>query len=247
MARRAFRIGGWAALALGTVTALAAASVVVIGAAAMAGRVTYPVDTGWGPFSIHDGISMPVAYGAEVCQKASTKDTLEEQDLECVNFFVHELNGRESYDGVHVQDAEVRPTVARLTGTVDLATTDGSPLVAVTAARKAIGLMVISGMLLLLWRLLANSAAGEVFSARAVWYVRGIGWLFIVANVVDVILGQLEKGKYSIQMFGAGPLLEPYVAAEIEITQLAVGGLILLLAEVFRHGATVEAEQKLTV
>jgi hypothetical protein len=249
MSRKAFWIGGWAALVLGTLTALSAVAAVVIGTLALTGRVTYPVDISRGPFSLHDGISMPVAYGEKVCQKASVDDTLEQQDLsDCLRFFMHERGSRAFDNGLHVQDAGVRPTMARLTGTVDLATTGGwSGLVAVSVVRKVIGLMVISGMLLLLWRLLANSAAGDVFSARAVRYVRGIGWLLIAGNVVQAILGQVAKGGYTIVSFGAGPHLEPFVAAEIELGQLALGGLILLLAEAFRHGATVEAEQRLTV
>ena len=249
MSRRAFSIGGWAALVLGTLAALAAVSVVVIGALALTGRVTYPVDISRGPFSLHDGMSIPVSYGANVCQKADVRDTLEQEALsDCLRFFMHGPEGTEGDSGLHVQDAEVRPTVARLTGTVELATTGGwSGMVAASVASKAIGLMVISGVLLLLWRLLANSAAGDVFSARAVRYVRGIGWLLIVANLVQVALGQLGKGGHSIQMFGYGPHLEPYVAAEIRPAQIAVGGLILLLAEAFRHGAAVEAERRLTV
>ena len=249
MTRRAFSIGGWAALVLGALVALSAATVVVIGTLALTGRVTYPVDISRGPFSLHDGLSMPVTYGAEVCQKANVDDTLEQQDLsDCLRFFMHERNSRAHYNGLHLQDAGVRPTSAFLTGTVDLATTGGwSGLVAVSVVRKAIGLMVISGVLLLVWRLLANSAAGDVFSARAVRYVRGIGWLLIVGNVVEAILGQVAKGGYTIVSFGSGPHLEPFVAAEIEPAQLALGGLILLLAEAFRHGAAVEAERRLTV
>jgi hypothetical protein len=72
--------------------------------------------------------------------------------------------------------------------------------------RKAIGMMVISGALLLLWRLLANSAAGDVFSARAVRYVQGIGWLLILGSVT-ASLGLLVSttGGYDVEMFGAGP------------------------------------------
>jgi hypothetical protein len=248
MTRRAFSIGGWAALVLGALVALAAAAVLVIGTLALTGRVTYPVDMSLGPFSIHDEVSMPVAYAADVCQKASVDDTLEQQARsDCLRFFMHGDNWPEN-EAVRVQDADVRPTSARLTGTVDLATTGGwSKLVAVTVVRKAIGLMVISGVLLLLWRLLADSAAGDVFSARAVRYVRGIGWLLIVGNVVEAILGQVAKGGYTIEMFGAGPHLQPFVEAEIEPAQLLLGGLILLLAEAFRHGAAIEAERRLTV
>ena len=54
MTGRAFWIGGWAALVLGALVASAAATVVVIGALALTGRVTYPVDISLGLFSVHD-------------------------------------------------------------------------------------------------------------------------------------------------------------------------------------------------
>ncbi|HST81806.1 MAG TPA: DUF2975 domain-containing protein [Kineosporiaceae bacterium] len=231
---------------LGTLTALSAVTVVVIGALALTGRVTYPVDISRGPFSIHDGVSMPVDSLADVCQKANVSD--QEAPSHCLRFFVHDGNSRSGDNGNHVQDANVRPTFASLTGTVNLATTGGwSALVAVSVVRKAIGLIVISGVLLLLWRLLANSAKGDVFSARAVRHVRGIGWLLIIGNVVDALVANVAKGEYHVVAFGPGPLLQYSLDAQIELAQLAFGGLILLLAEAFRHGAAVAAEQRLTV
>ena len=165
MTRRAFWIGSWAALLLGALAALAAVTVVVIGALALTGRVTYPVNTSLGPLSIHDEIAMPVTARADVCQKASVLE--QDAPSECLRFFVHQGHWPGN-KAVHVQDADVRPTSATLTGTVELATTRGwSTLVAAAVARKAIDLMVISGVLLLLWRLLATSAAGEVFGTRA--------------------------------------------------------------------------------
>ncbi len=248
MPRRAFRIGSWAALALGALVALAAVTVVGIGALALTGRVTYPVNASRGPFFIHDQVSIPVTYAADVCQKASTKDAPDEQDSDCVRFFMHGEDWRGG-QAVRVQDADVRPTSARLTGTVDLTTTGGwNALVAVTVARKALGLMVVSGVLLLLWRLLANASTGHVFSARAVRYVRGIGGLLILGSFTGC-LGLLvgSTGGYDIEMFGGGPILDPYRDWGIAPTQLALGLLILLLAEAFRHGADVEAEHRLTV
>lgn len=109
--------------------------------------------------------------------------------------------------------------------------------------------MVISTVLLLLWRLLANSAAGDFFSARAVRRVRGIGWLLIAGSVVNTALGLVvsSSGGYEIVQFGAGPYLQRMGEAGIRPAQLALGALILLLAEMFRHGAAVEAERRLTV
>ncbi len=248
MPRRAFRIGSWAALALGALVALAAVTVVGIGALALTGRVTYPVNASRGPFFIHDQVSIPVTYAADVCQKASTKDAPDEQDSDCVRFFMHG-GGLAGRPGGPCSGRGCPAHVARLTGTVDLTTTGGwNALVAVTVARKALGLMVVSGVLLLLWRLLANASTGHVFSARAVRYVRGIGGLLILGSFTGC-LGLLvgSTGGYDIEMFGGGPILDPYRDWGIAPTQLALGLLILLLAEAFRHGADVEAEHRLTV
>jgi hypothetical protein len=248
MTRKAFWISGWAALIFGALAALAAVMVVVIGTLALTGRVTYPVDIGLGPFSVHDEVSLPVTAYEDICQKASVRKQPGSRD--CLRFFMHDSDGSGSDGPVHVQDADARPTMVRLTGTVDLATTGGwSPLVAASVARKALGLTVISAVLLLLWRLLANSAAGSVFSARAVRHVRGIGWLLIVGSLGNAALTLVASfaDGYDIVEFGAGPYLDPMSEAGVQPAQLALGGLILLLAEAFRHGATVEAEHRLTV
>ncbi len=154
-------------------------------------------------------------------------------------------------NAVRVQDADVRPTSATLTGRVELATTGGwSPFVAASIARTVTNLTVVSAVLLLLWRLLAGAASGAVFSARAVRHVRSIGWLLLGGGVVEGILGVLtgaDQLGYSFEAFGNGPTLQPMGNAGIDYLQLALGGLILLVAEIFRHGAAVEAEQRLTV
>lgn len=248
MARGAFRVGGWAALVAGALAGLAAAIVVVTGTLALAGKVTYPVDIALGAFSIQNGVSMPVALGADVCQRASVME--QQAPSDCLRFFVHREEGAGN-EAVRVQDADVRPTSAMLTGNVELATTGGwSPLVAASVARDAIGLAVISAVLLLLWRLLANSAAGTVFSERAVRHVRGIGWLLIAGAASQAALGIFTGAAqlgYEFEAFGSGPHLTVLGNGGIDLGQLALGALILLLAEVFRHGAAVEAEHRLTI
>ena len=189
---------------------------------------------------------MPVAFQADVCQTANVLEPDAPRD--CLNFFLHEENGSD-YETIRVQDGNIRPISASLTGTIELATTgEWSTLVAVSVARKAIGLTVISAGMFLLWRLLAHSAAGVIFSARAVRYVRGIGWLLIAGSVVDATLGLFATTSgYSIEIFGGGPHLTSISNGDIDLPQLLFGGLTLLLAEVFRHGADVETEQRLTI
>lgn len=72
MTRRAFEVGGWVALIGGALAAVAAAAVVVIGALALAGKVTYPVDVSLGPFSVQNEVTVPVAFSADVCQRPAS-------------------------------------------------------------------------------------------------------------------------------------------------------------------------------
>lgn len=248
MTRRVFEVSAWANLVVGALAAAAAAAVVVIGGLALTGKATYPVDVGLGPFSMRHEVTMPVAFGADVCQEASVLE--QDAPSNCLRFFLHD-NDWSGSETVRVQDADVRPTSAMLTGTVDLATTGGwNPLVAASVVRSATGLAVISAVLLLLWRLLADAAAGSVFTARAVRRVRGIGWLLIAGSVFEATLnsftGAAQLG-YSIETFGSGAHLAPWGEGGFDLTQVGLGALILLLAEVFRHGAAIEAEHRLTV
>lgn len=252
MTRRAFWIGGWVALVAGALVAAAAVTTVVIGVLALTGRVTYPVEIEVGPFSTRSTVSMPVVLGADVCRTANIDAQNSPRD--CFRFFVHddEEAGREQ---VRRQDADVRPTSATLRGEVELATTGGwSPLVAATVARGVIGLAVLSVLLLLLWRLLATAAAGEAFSNRTVRHLRRIGWLLIAITVLDPALDHFASVfqlGYWTEAFGIAPHLMPVGSAGypggVDLGQLALGGLILLVAEVFRHGAAIEAERRLTV
>ena len=250
MSSSAFRLGGWAALILGGLTAVAAATVLGTGLLALAGKVTYPVHVGWGPFSVRNEVSMPVGLAADVCQSADVGESAAPSD--CLRFFMHPGDGWSGgQDAIRVQDADVRPTSATLTGTMELATAGGwSPFVAASIVRTATHLTVSSAVLLLLWRLLARASTGAVFSDRAVRHVRSIGWLLIGGGVVQAALGVLTGANqlgYSFEAFGGGPTLQPSGNAGIDWAQLALGGLILLVAEIFRHGAAVEAEQRLTV
>lgn len=250
MARRAFRIGGWVALVSGALTAAAAVTVAVIGVLALTGRVTYPVDIGLGPFSVQSTVSMPVTLRADVCQTADIRETASPSD--CFRFFVHEEDVESGYGRVRRQVADVRPTSATLTGEVELATTGGwSPFVAASVARSVIGLAVLGGVFLLLWRLLVSASAGEVFSSRGVRWVQGIGWLVIAGAAIGPALDHFTSAsQYSIETFGVGPQLMPGPAGYpggVNLAQLALGGLVLLVAEVFRHGVAIEAERRLTV
>lgn len=246
MRRRLFRIGSLAALVVGVFIAAAAVAAAVVGVLALTGKVTYPVNYNVGPFSLRSTLSMPVAIQAEVCQSA---DILKQSSpRRCFRYFVHDedqpLDGR-----IRTQDAEVQPISATLTGNVEFASQGGwSPLVVASTVSTTVGLLLISGTVLLLWRLLAAVAAGNVFSPRAVRHLRGVGWLVIAGGVVGPLMDLwVTKLGYQIEAFGEAPNLEPWGPSGIDVTQIALGALVLLVAEVLRYGSKLEAERRLTI
>lgn len=249
--RRAFRIGGWVALVAGALVAAAAVTIAVIGVLALTGKVTYPAEYGVGPFSIQSTVSMPVALYGDVCQTYdfNAPDTARD----CFRSFLHDDPGSTTEE-VRRQDADVRPTFATLRGEVALVSTAGwSPFVAATVASGVMGLAVLSGIFLLVWRLLAAAAADEAFSNRTVRYLRVIGAVVVAISVLEPAVNHFTSAMqlgYSMESFDALHLI-PFSAGvypdDVNLGQLALGGLILLIAEIFRHGAAIEAERRLTV
>ncbi len=253
-ARRAFQVGGWAALAAAVVTAAMAVMVAVIGVLALTGNVTYPVDVRLGPLHVRDTISTQVQALEEVCQTSS----VDSRDLtpECNNFFIHDEDSTTDGAAIQRQDSDIRPTFAHLTGEVELVSTGGwSPYVCAQVIKKVIILSVVAVWFSLLWRLLVAAAKGNVLSARTVRYLRALGWLTIAAAALAPALAHftnLYQVGYGSTSFNEETNLKPWSSHDgypggVNFVQQALGGLVLLVAEVFRHGADIETEQRLTV
>ncbi|MFT4261984.1 MAG: DUF2975 domain-containing protein [Nocardioides sp.] len=231
------------------VSAASAATVLAIGISALAGRTTYPVNVDLGPVHLYQDISAEVSLQEKVCQSASV---VEQNGLnDCAPFFIHGSSRYQNDSATRLQDGNIKPQMATLTGTVALATTGGwSGFVAATVVSEVIKLVLLSVFLLMLWRLLSASATGMVFDERSVRWVRAMGWILIAGAALgairSVFIGPLKWG-YSIEVFGPGPHLTPAADGAIDIMQIALGVLVLLLAEVFRRGTAVETENRLTV
>ncbi|MEL7977344.1 DUF2975 domain-containing protein [Isoptericola sp. F-RaC21] len=257
-AQRAFRIGGWAVLAAAVVAALMAVAAGVIGVLALTGHATYPAEYRLGPLYFRDTLALQVVTASPVCQEFDIDELLPNESPGDGSFcykFVQDGGEQIIHDRVVSQDAAVRPTDATLTGVVHLATSGGwNPWVAAQVVKKVIIGAVITTWLVLLWRLLAAAAGGNAFSARTVLYLRALGWLTIAAAVLapalDHFTGFHQVAGIHVSSYGP-PHLEP-VGTEgypggVSFVQLALGGLVLLVAEVFRHGAAIEEERRLTV
>lgn len=258
MSRRAFRIGGWVALAAAVVTAATAVMAAVVGVLALTGKATYPVDYELGPLQYRDTVSVQVVNVSPVCQSFDVH-TLDPNEYPGDGSFCYKLfqDGGDQIirGGVLHQDTGVRPTEAALTGEVRLATTGGwNPWVAAQVVKKVLIGAAITAWFVLLWRLLAAAGAGNAFSTRTVRYLRALGWLTIAGAALAPALDHFTSIYVveDVHFASYGPPVLDVVSTEgypggVDFAQVAVGGLILLVAEVFRHGATIETEQRLTV
>lgn len=258
MARRAFRIGGWVALVAGVLTAAATVAVAVIGVLALTGRATYPADYSIGPLHLQDTLSVRAVNVSPVCQSFDVY-TLDPDEYPGDGGFCYKLfqdGGDENVrGGVAFQDTDVRPTEAVFTGEIRLATTGGwNSWVAAQVVKKVVVGTAITAGLVLLWRLLAAAATGNAFTRRTVRYLRALGWLTIAGAALAPALDHFTSiyVVQSIHFVSYGsPVLEPVGTAGypggVNLVQLALGGVVLLVAEVFRHGAAIEAERRLTV
>ncbi|MFC6152339.1 DUF2975 domain-containing protein [Nocardioides yefusunii] len=154
-------------------------------------------------------------------------------------------------DGTYVNRADVRPVAVHWGGEMELASGGGwSPWVAFTLGVQVAGLALASAFLFLLHRVLSAAASGDVFSPRAVARVRGMGWLLIAGGVLGFLewaLGTPSKLDYGSSQFGPAADLSAPGPQSIDLTLFAVGALVLLLAQVFRHGHEVESERRMTI
>ena len=69
-------------------------------------------------------------------------------------------------------------------------------------------------------------------------------------SVLDPVIEQLTRTDafgYGLESRGPGPLLQPATDSSLSLSAVALGVVIVLVAEVLRRGAEIEAEQELTV
>ena len=240
---RGFVAAAWVALAAAVVSAAFAAYVVVVGALVLTGRTGLPLAESWGPFTVDAALSMPVGTTVEVCDREAFQRARPPGDCAAINLHP---DGPESERFA----ADVTPV-----GSVDLfgdlalrADPGWSPYVAARLAGTALWAGLFSLLLFQLSRFLRAGAGGTAFGE--VDRVRGIGLLVIAMSLLDPVIDQLTRTDafgYGLEAKGPGPMLQQTGDPSLNLGTLALGVVVVLVAEVLRRGAEIEAEQELTV
>jgi hypothetical protein len=126
-----------------------------------------------------------------------------------------------------------------------------NPLVASLYGMTVLSLLVLAFPLSQLWLLLRAAANDAPFTDQVVHRLRLIGLTLIAWELLEPFLWLFLSPKawdYSLRSYTAVPLdlgsMEP---GGPQLTPIAFGALLLLLAQVFRRGVRLEHDQSLTV
>jgi hypothetical protein len=162
------------------------------------------------------------------------------------------LRSGEADGRIREYDAEVQPVGVLMSGEVVLGAEPGwSGLMFSVFLMAAAGLAVLALILFQVWRLLQATAVGEPFTREAVRRMRVIGWLVIgwqIAQPVAWLFLSPKAFDIATESSGAAVLaLGDQEPGGPSLAVLALGALVLVLAEVFRHGAEIEDDRRLTV
>ena len=185
----------------------------------------------------------------EICAEVDLRD----YPTECLGFVLQDGSTRTTTaDGV-ARQGDVVPQSIELDGPLVLDAAPGwNPLLASLFLMQVLALLVVAVTLFQLWRLLRTAARGEPFTGEAVRRLRTMGALLLGWELAEPVLWLFLSPKaWDYSEVGIGPTgwlqlgsMEP---GGPSLTVMAFGALLLLLAQVFRRGAELADEQRLTV
>ena len=233
---RGFVVAAWVSLAAAVVSAAFAAYVVVVGVLVLTGRQGLPTDTSWGPFRASSSLTLPVGTTPAICAPGVFDRAQLSGDCAAITLDPDDPTG-----------ADLVPTAATLRGDLQLRFDGGwNPYVAARLGGAALWTGLLALLLFQLSRFLRAGARGAAFGE--VDRVRGIGLLVVAMSILEPVIDQVAVKSYGgFAARGPGTMLQPTGEASLNLTVVALGVVIVLVAEVLRRGAELEAEQELTV
>lgn len=249
----AFSVAGWIALAATVFAALAAALVAATAVGVLTGRMaTSDVlirIPGADPLEIAYQPAWNVSADVEVCSRIDLD--LQESERECEGLYLHGPRDEPGPQRV-VAPGHVRAVAAVLEGRLLLEAKPGwNPLIASLYGVSILRLLVLAFLLAQLWLLLRAASNDAPFTDRVVRRLRTLGATLVAWEVLEPLLWVFLSPKaweYGLSQYGTDINLElGSMEPGFELTKISFGVLLLLLAEIFKHGAALEQEQKLTV
>lgn len=249
--QKVFRIASGLALVAWVGTALVALLVAAFGVIGL---------TGWGDYRYQAEAPVPglsldlgfqpswgVSQAGDVCDQVNLHDPAPD----CYNVVLHQ--GEPHMDGDVMLQGDVRPVNAALSGRLFLDAEPGwDSLMASLYGMQVLALLVLAFLLAQLWLLLRTASNGQPFSSPMVRRLRIIGWTIVGWEFLEPLLWLFFSPKandYSEITIGLAPdlSLSGMEPGGPSWTVISFGLLLVLLAELFRHGTDLAEEQELTV
>lgn len=249
---RTFAIAAWITFSAAVCTALAALLLTAVAVSGLTGRTGLPHQINLIPgtdlVELTYQPSWEVSGYTDICPRIYLDaDTSE---LDCDGVVLQHL-GPHQEDSV-VLPGDVRAAAILFEGRMYLESEPGwNPLIASLYAMTVLNLLIVAFLLTQLWLLLRAASQGAPFTDSVVCRLRIIGATLIAWEFVEPFLWLFLSPKawdYSLSTYGDVNSLElGSMEPGFQLTPIAFGILLLLLAEVFRRGVRLEHEQRLTV
>lgn len=251
---RNFMVASWIALAAAVVTTLGALWVAAVGVAGLTGASHYShrislipgthlLDMSYQP-------SWEVRASNEVCPRINLRDPRRD----CENVLLRDADGPRQDPPFLLPDEDIRAVSAHLEGRLIFDADPGwNPLVASLYGMTVLSLLVLAFLLSQLWLLLRAVSRDAPFTDQVVRRLRVIGLTLIAWELLEPFLWLFlspkawEYGLLSAGARGVGLELGSMEPGGPQLTRMAFGALLLLLAQVFRRGVRLEHDQRLTV
>ncbi|MFD7073972.1 DUF2975 domain-containing protein [Nocardioides sp. NPDC059952] len=248
---RAFAIASWFALAAAACATVAALVLTAVAVSGLSGRTELPHKVSLIPgtdlVELTYQPSWDVGAYFDICPHIDPDVDPADLDCEYVQF-----HGPESMGGYDEPPGNVRAVGVLLDGQIYFEADAGwNALIASLYAMAVLSLLIVAFLLAQLWLLLRAASQGDPFTDAVVRRLRIIGatliawefvepflWLFLSPKAWDYGLTTMSD-VHSLELGSMEP--------GMDLTPIAFGILLLLLAEVFKRGVRLEHEQRLTV
>ena len=251
---RSFTVASWIALAAAVGATLGALLVAAVGVAGLGGWSDYPHRISLVPGTHLLDVSYQPSWEVRAFPEVCPRINLRLPRSDCENVLLHGARGPRQDPPFLLPDDDVRAVSADLDGRLLLDADPGwSPLVASLYGMTVLSLLVLAFLLSQLWLLLRAVARDAPFTDQVVRRLRVIGLTLIAWELLEPLLWLFlspkawDYGLVSAGTRGVGLELGSMEPGGPQLTRIAFGALLLLLAQVFRRGVRLEHDQRLTV
>lgn len=249
---RTFAIAAWLAFSAAVCTTLAALMLTAVAVSALSGRSEHTQQFNLIPGTDLVELTYQPSWQAgayiDVCPRIDLDVDPSTLDCEYVQF--HDM--KEHMGGEVETPGDVRAVGVLLDGRMYFEADPGwNPLIASLYAMTLLSLLIVAFLLTQLWLLLRAASQDDPFTERVVRRLRIIGVTLIAWEFVEPFLWLFLSPKawdYGLTTMSDVHNLElGSMEPGLQLTPIAFGILLLLLAEVFKRGVRLEHEQRLTV